>query len=99
MTNPVFQAKILDGRGAVAAADYADRPVVRGLGDCQRDILGALIERRVLEDSHGSVPDDGLGVSDLVFEFLRRYRTYVNRQKARIDVTYGRAIRRARLQH
>lgn len=58
----LVEAERAHGRGGVAAADHGEaRGVDEGLGDR----FGALGVVGVLEDAHGTVPEDGAGVGEL----------------------------------
>ena len=63
-------------------------PLLGRLGDGLGDRLGALIERRDLEDAHRPVPDDGLGVDDLLGELLGGHGTDVHGLPGRVDVAH-----------
>lgn len=57
----VSEAELFDGRCAITAADDADGIAI---GDCFCDGFCTGIEGWHFEDTHGSVPDDGLGGFD-----------------------------------
>mmetsp|Transcript_57454 Transcript_57454/g.136803 ORF Transcript_57454/g.136803 Transcript_57454/m.136803 type:complete len:431 (-) Transcript_57454:58-1350(-) len=59
----VLRAVLLAGRRGVPAADDGDHSLASGLHHGVHQLLGAALKLRHLEDAHGAVPNDGLGLS------------------------------------
>src|SRR4051812_10147786 len=63
----VGEAELLDGGGAVAAADDRGSTVLlRGVGHRLGDGYRAVLEGLLLEYAHGAVPDDGFRLADFL---------------------------------
>ncbi len=57
-------AKLLGSSGGVTTTDDGEGSVLGGIGTCLADSLGTGLEIIIFEDSHRSVPENGLSVLD-----------------------------------
>ena len=94
----VFQTKFLHCRCTVTAADYTACPFGGGLDNSQSDSFRSFIERRYFKDTHRPVPNDGLGINNLLCKHLGCNRPNIDCLITRINVTHGNAVWCARLQ-
>merc|ERR1719424_2364576 len=100
----VREARLLDGRDGVAAADDGDAPLRRELRERVADGKRALGERVDFEDAHGAVPDDRLAVREFALDLGRGLGAVVEAHPAvgdrvlRHDLRVGRRVELVRHQ-
>mmetsp|Transcript_70221 Transcript_70221/g.146965 ORF Transcript_70221/g.146965 Transcript_70221/m.146965 type:complete len:494 (+) Transcript_70221:991-2472(+) len=78
----VLGAVLLAGGGGVAASDDSDDTCGCDLDDLVHHALGARLELAHLEDAHGAVPDDGLGLGDCLSVELDALGTAIQSHEA-----------------
>mmetsp|Transcript_36754 Transcript_36754/g.79631 ORF Transcript_36754/g.79631 Transcript_36754/m.79631 type:complete len:671 (+) Transcript_36754:888-2900(+) len=78
----VLGAVLLAGGGGVAASDDSDDTCGCDLDDLVHHALGARLELAHLEDAHGDVPDDGLGLGDCLSVELDALGTAIQSHEA-----------------
>merc|ERR1712087_844372 len=68
--------------GSVTATDDADDARSGGLHDGIHELLGAHLELRHLEDAHGPIPQDGLGLLHRLGVHLNRFGAAIQAHEA-----------------